>query len=148
MMLETVTAQLRQKPLLWLLMLIPASFLAMGFLCCGGCIFIAAFDSAVDPADFKDHPERFKGKTVTLNMFYQSEHPIREWRELKMSRGAKTYDIYLYRASEHLMVRVDVPASLKVPALENNESVDVTFRCTKGSPLEGNIAVRITRHDY
>lgn len=96
-----------------------------------------------DVADLADHPEKYRGTTITL----LEVMPEESLRELKQAAGdGEEYEATFQGVVPSIRVQVTIPTSMDVSAVTQTDLVEITFECTEGSLLQGNQLVEIKRH--
>jgi hypothetical protein len=93
-------------------------------------------------SDFVDNPAKYKGKTLTLQVTY-----VTKLIPLNKQDGEKAVPFTALDPNNKakLILGLDIPKGLKLPAAMNDEEVIVTFKCEAGSASKSNVAVSIVR---
>ena len=104
-----------------------------------------------DMAGFIDHPERFKGETLT---FLLSPYELGYKQEGSGSIGLTLRDhigqeVHFYGfahgTSDRLDVMVTIPTGIDVPNARIGDYLNITFVCHDGTFKAGNVATSIAR---
>ena len=101
--------------------------------------------TGADILDFKDHPEHFKGKTLTIIDKYSGLQldPAMIERDGGAIVFSATGEV---KGDRHFVVFIiQIPKGLKVPGLASNDRAIVTFLCGDGNNRTGNVAIDIRR---
>jgi hypothetical protein len=92
-------------------------------------------------SDFVDNPEDYAGRVLTFRMTYSAGDPLN-----KRSGGANVpFDAVDSKNEAKLLLGLDIPADIKLPAAKRDEVVIVTFKAGSRKKKEPNVAIAITR---
>jgi hypothetical protein len=103
--------------------------------------------SSVDEDDFIDNTADYAGREITLTLdvassiFGDAGDSLRSYAGKSVDFTART------SSSNHLNLRIQIPRAVKdeLPNAVFNDTLEVTFKCTKGDLRRGNVAERIVR---
>lgn len=99
--------------------------------------------SSAAVADLLAHPERHKGKSVTVPAEFVSCIPYEARETLRGCVGGKAV-FRIHGERTDTTVKVSIPRSLKVPSVPAGRQVTVRFRCAQGDLNVGNEAESVT----
>ena len=91
--------------------------------------------SKADLMDFADHPEKWKGKTITLEVLHFN----------KPLRGYKGQSMPCTTNEANFRMSIDVPDSDDLPNIANASYYIATIECTEGNHKSGNKLVKAQR---
>ncbi len=105
-----------------------------------------AKEKPVDIADFIDNTPKYKGKTITMQLHIDDGIDASAGQSLRNFVG-RTVRFYGFGVTSNtqLKIAIEIPSGLSVPQVAYADEVRVTFVCSGGSLLVGNVAQSITR---
>lgn len=95
--------------------------------------------------DFSDHPENYKGKTLTFEMFPPSRSKF-GLREAAWAGGGCPFEAYAPKGRNKAVILINYEGiSDQIPNARAGDKLIVTFVCGAGDTRSGNKAVSISR---
>lgn len=92
-------------------------------------------------SDFVDNPEDYAGRVLTFRMTYPASDPLN-----KRSGNANVpFEAVDSKNEAKLLLGLDIPVDIKLPAAKRDEVVIVTFKAGSRKKKEPNVAIAITR---
>ena len=95
--------------------------------------------------DFLDNTIKYKGQTITFEMFVDEDIFMDRGESLRDYVGKDVKFAAVGPNAHHLSMVIKIPEGLSVPNVDHNGRVIVTFICNEGNLRHGNIAKSIER---
>jgi len=104
-------------------------------------LIVGPVNAIVDPTDFMNNTEKYRGKQITVTGHISSVIFASDNESLRDYKG-KVFELYVYATGDH--IKIFIPENLTdVPKAVFPDRVVVTFICKDGDPKHGNVAVSI-----
>lgn len=92
-------------------------------------------------SEFVDNTAKFKGETLTFKLTYADRKAL----NMRINDKSVPFVGHDPKNKAKLLLGLDIPAGLVVPAAKEDEEVIITFKCNNGATDKGNVAVSIIR---